>query len=297
MEAIAVLVLASLAAAAGAVSVSLWASRTRPGRRAAHEAEEAMAERGWRSRLDPSTATGLALTLALVTIAALGALFVLLAVLVRSQNTLVAFDRSVADWGRSHSTRFGDHVLNAISYAGRPVSVAVLAAVFAIVATARLRSRWIIPFTLVVMAGNGLITTAVKALDGRVRPTVNPIAESLGPSFPSGHSSWTAAFLAAVALVLSRGRGPRSRAALAGVAAGIAVAMAATRVLLGVHWLSDVIGGLALGWAWFTACAIAFGGRLLRFGAVAEELADPSTPGAVGSTRARPAPSVPVGEP
>ena len=38
-------------------------------------------------------------------------------------------------------------------------------------------------------------------------------------------------------------------------------------MLLGVHWLSDVIAGLALGWAWFAVCAIAFGGRLLRFGA------------------------------
>ena len=47
-------------------------------------------------------------------------------------------------------------------------------------------------------------------------------------------------------------------------------AIAATRVLLDVHWLSDVVAGLALGWAWFAACAIAFGGRLLRFGATAE---------------------------
>jgi membrane-associated phospholipid phosphatase len=57
---------------------------------------------------------------------------------------------------------------------------------------------------------------------------------------------------------------------LAGVAAGLAVMIAATRVLLDVHWLSDVIAGLALGWAWFAACSIAFGGRLLRFGAPAQ---------------------------
>jgi undecaprenyl-diphosphatase len=60
---------------------------------------------------------------------------------------------------------------------------------------------------------------------------------------------------------------------LAGLAAGIAVAVAASRVLLDVHWLSDVIAGLALGWAWFAICGIAFGGRILRFGAAAETVA------------------------
>ena len=64
------------------------------------------------------------------------------------------------------------------------------------------------------------------------------------------------------------------RAALIGGAVGIAVAVASSRVLLDVHWLSDVIAGLFLGWAWFAVCAIAFGGRLLRFGAQAEKLAE-----------------------
>src|SRR5690242_12226020 len=146
MEPLALLLLASLAAAACAAGLSRWASRTRPGQRAAQQAGEALAARSAHPRLDPSTATGLALTLALIGIGVLGVLFAVLAHLVRSQNRLVAFDRSVAGWGRDHATAFSDHVLDAISFAGRPVSISVLAAVFAIVATIRTGNRWIIPF-------------------------------------------------------------------------------------------------------------------------------------------------------
>jgi undecaprenyl-diphosphatase len=103
-----------------------------------------------------------------------------------------------------------------------------------------------------------------------VRPTANPVAHTLGPSFPSGHTTGAAACFAAFALVLGRGRSRNVQALLAGGAVFVAIAVGASRVLLGVHWLTDVIGGLALGWGWFALCSIAFGGRMLRLGVPVE---------------------------
>jgi undecaprenyl-diphosphatase len=117
------------------------------------------------------------------------------------------------------------------------------------------------------MLGEELLVLTIKQLADRVRPAFNPAAATLGPSFPSGHSATAAAFYATAALLIGRHRTRPWRAVLIGLAVGIAVAVAASRVLLDVHWLTDVIAGLALGWAWFAVCAIAFGGRILRFGA------------------------------
>jgi undecaprenyl-diphosphatase len=144
----------------------------------------------------------------------------------------------------------------------------------AAVESARTRNRWVVPFLLAVMVGDTLITEAIKALVDRARPELEAVAATLGPSFPSGHTSTAAASWAAFALVAGRWWGPRAWPALAGAAVGIAVAVAVSRVLLNVHWLTDVLAGLALGWAWFAACAIAFGGRVLRFGAAAQAAGD-----------------------
>ena len=199
-----------------------------------------------------------------------GLLVGVLAVSLHSDPTLVELDARIASWASRHATALSTDGLDVLTHLGATGTVIVLAIALTIVETIRTRTRWIAPFLLLVIAGEILLSTTIKELVDRARPTLNPIAQTLGPSFPSGHTTAAAAFYAAAALILSRGRGPRGRAVLAGGGVAIAVAVATSRVLLDVHWVTDVIGGLALGWAWFAVCAVAFGGRLLRFGSTAE---------------------------
>jgi PAP2 superfamily len=211
----------------------------------------------------PAAAAALVLCIALV-VSVLGWLLVgALAFLVRTQGALLDLDSGVADWGSTHATEFSSRVLDVITQLGETrVVVGLAALLLAAEAFRGLRIR-VLVFLIAVLVGNNLSTSVVKELMDRARPAMSPIAHTLGPSFPSGHSSTAAAFYAAAAIVLARRRGPTAFVVLTSLAVGIAVAVACTRVLLDVHWLSDVIAGLALGWAWVTLCAVVLGGELL----------------------------------
>jgi undecaprenyl-diphosphatase len=136
-------------------------------------------------------------------------------------------------------------------------------------------------FLAAVGIGEWLLNNGLKQIVDRERPDIFRLVGASGPSFPSGHSAAAAAGAAAIALVLGRDRRFRTRAVLAASAALVAVAVATSRALLGVHWLTDVIAGVAVGWGWFLLVAVLFGGRLQRLGdpVVRANAAAPSEPG------------------
>ena len=249
---------------------------------AAADAVEAVVESSalrtwWRARTDPAVATGLALTAAVAMVIGGGLVIGLLAYLIRGNATLASVDSSAAQWGNDHATALSTRLLTWVTDLGNWPVVPLVGIPILIYEWRRRPNLHLVLFVVIVFTGDKLVTTGIKDLVDRVRPTLNPVAETLGPSFPSGHSSTAASFYAALALVLARGRSARVRALLVGAAGALAVAVAASRVLLDVHWLSDVIAGVTLGWAWFALCAIAFGGRRLHFGEPVEDaLAHPS---------------------
>ena len=230
------------------------------------------------ARLDPATATGLLLALALAALAVGGAVVGALAFFVRSQTSVDRLDASINRWAHDHATTFSTDGLQAITQLGATSGAIALAVAVAVAESLRTRNRWVVPFMAAVVAGEFLLHRGIKELVDRARPTLNPDAAGLGPSFPSGHTTTAAAAWAAAALIISRWHGAPSPRVLVGGAVAIALGVAASRVLLGVHWVTDTLAGLALGWGWFALCAIAFGGRLLRFGAAAEAITEPARP-------------------
>jgi undecaprenyl-diphosphatase len=185
------------------------------------------------------------------------------------------FDQSAAEWGGENATAFSTDVLTWATHFGDTVVLLVVMTVVGIVEVVR-RPRWnwsVLGFFATVGIGISLVNNGLKWMIQRGRPEVSQLVTSAGSSFPSGHSAAAAACWAAVALVLARRLPLVSRRWAAAAAAAIAVLVASSRVLLGVHWLTDVIAGVILGWTWFFVVALIFGGRIQRFGEPVERLA------------------------
>lgn len=110
------------------------------------------------------------------------------------------------------------------------------------------RARLALVLVAVILAGRGL-AEAQKYAIGRVRPAAEPhLVAVKTPSFPSGHAANSMIFYLALALMLIAGTRWRRPAVVGGVL--LSLLIGTSRVMLGVHWPSDVIGGWAFGLLW-----------------------------------------------
>lgn len=110
-------------------------------------------------------------------------------------------------------------------------------------------ARDVAVWVAVTMLTGGVLNAVLKLIFERHRPEfLDPVAQAAGYSFPSGHALNNAVGAAVFLLVLLPVvRNPAGRAALWAAAIVIPLLTAGSRVLLGVHWTSDVVAGLLLG--------------------------------------------------
>ncbi|WP_415977499.1 phosphatase PAP2 family protein [Rhodococcus sp. 077-4] len=171
----------------------------------------------------------------------------ILAVSVHNDGWLTAVDGPVTGWFVGHRTPTLDSVAIAITNAGGPPETAaagLLIAALLVWRTKRYAPALVLLGTVVAAS---IACTVLKYVVGRDRPPValHLVAET-DHSFPSGHVTGTASLLLMTALVLGARTSPALRWAMVAAAVAFTMLVAATRLYLGVHWLSDVAAGFVL---------------------------------------------------
>jgi len=117
------------------------------------------------------------------------------------------------------------------------------------------KPRYAMFLAVAVLLGVGYVFLIKLGFD-RPRPDVVPhFMHSLSPSFPSAHSAMSAMVYLLVADVLARGFPNKSlKVFIFSIAILIIVSVGISRVYLGVHWPTDVLGGWVIGITWVLTC-------------------------------------------
>ncbi len=191
-----------------------------------------------------------------------GISFALLAIwIARQGNTVPGIDRSLHGWAVARRSSASIKIARGVTRGGVTqimLPILIVVGLFATEAghtvTRRLKSGVLIALVASVGAYLGL---QINHLEGRVRPPVTDWAGTAGgPSFPSGHTTVASLFAASSAwLIATRVHAGWPRIALWSGAVLYAGAVGFSRIWLGVHWPTDVVGGWLYALTWLSASA------------------------------------------
>jgi len=171
-------------------------------------------------------------------------------------DPIVRWDVHFATWLHEHASPTLVGVLEVVTYAGNAL---VLGAVVLAAAAVLLRRGRLNDAALVTAAFGGavVVNALLKLLFPRSRPELAFVHLDTY-SFPSGHSSGSAAIYTLVAVLAGRLLHRRGRVLLGLGTLALVLLVAFSRLYLGAHYLLAVLAGLALGLAWAAGCLLAF---------------------------------------
>jgi undecaprenyl-diphosphatase len=179
---------------------------------------------------------------------AIGALFAFLGAAAAIHNAWLPlrWDEPIQRFVEANRTEHLDTFFLFVSRFGSTMIVLSVGAFLALLTWGRCRAVSIA--ILAATLGRPIVEFLLKALVGRDRPDLERMVNGHGPSFPSGHVMASVALWGLLPLVV--GLFTRSRVIWwisVAFSGSLILAIAASRVYLGVHWFSDVVGGLLLG--------------------------------------------------
>jgi membrane-associated phospholipid phosphatase len=190
-------------------------------------------------------------------------------------DPIVRWDVEFSRWLHQHSSPALVSVFNVVTLAG---TVVVLAAVTAAVALYLLRRRRLNEAALLCAAALGIevVNSILKLVFHRPRPELAYVHLDTY-SFPSGHAAGSAAIYGIVFYLLARSMATRGRALCAVAYVLLVGVIAFSRLYLEAHYLSDVLAGLSLGFAWACAWLFAYERRRDVAGRLVPRRLGPST--------------------
>jgi membrane protein DedA with SNARE-associated domain/membrane-associated phospholipid phosphatase len=212
----------------------------------------------WLARaLDPSHPRSAGMILSALAIIVTVPLFVALAAAISPDNGLNRADTAIRNLFHDLRTPVGDDIMTFLTMLGDGVVTACVAAV--VVAYLFARRAWRrASGLLIAIAGAAVFVPLFKLLFHRERPIdIYSGADAL--SFPSGHATLTTVLYGIIAVLVAHDRSPLTKAGVFSVAVPLIGGVAFSRIYLGAHWMSDVVGGLAFGTAMVAAFAFVFG--------------------------------------
>lgn len=207
------------------------------------------------NRLSPEGYAGLHLTIGVLIVLLSGWCFGAIAEDVSNGDPIVQIDARVALWFHQETTAPIINLARGISFFGSVGWISVVSLGVALVFL--WRRLWLdLSLLALISLGGSTLNLVLKHLFHRERPALeNPLVTLSSYGFPSGHTMGATLLYGLLALFAWRNlRNRRLRMACLFAASLWILLIGFTRIYLGAHYLSDVLGALAAGLLWLTFC-------------------------------------------
>lgn len=168
-------------------------------------------------------------------------------------QTISSFDEPIIDFVQSAEVSGLTSIMKLFTNIGSTTSVTLLAILtLGVLLWKKYRAQAVL-FTIV-LVGTGILNQVLKLIFKRERPDFNRLIDIGGYSFPSGHTMMAFSLYTVLAYIVWRNlKTTGSRIAIAIVAIFMIVMIAVSRIYLGVHFPSDIVGGILASSVWLFA--------------------------------------------